>query len=75
MLALYRCGNPMVPNEGDEGPRWTEGQVEALREFSRLRRSLGEVGLEPSADTLELERAIVLRPQELDWTGPDSIAY
>jgi DNA-binding SARP family transcriptional activator len=59
MLALSRCGR----------------QVEALRTFRRLRETLGELGLEPSPQSIELDRAIVLSPHELDWTGPDSIAY
>ncbi len=58
MLALYRCGR----------------QLEALRQFQRLREILGGVGSEPSAKTVELEKAIVLERPELDWTGPDSIA-
>jgi DNA-binding SARP family transcriptional activator len=59
MLALYRCGR----------------QVDALREFNRLRDSLGEVGLEPSVEATELDRAIARDGPELNWTGPDSIAY
>ena len=59
MLALYRCGR----------------QVDALREFHRLRESLGEAGLEPSAEATELDRAIARDRSELNWTGPDSIAY
>ena len=59
MLALYRCGR----------------QVEALREFHRLREPLVEVGLEPSVEATELDRAIARGRPELNWTGPDSIAY
>jgi DNA-binding SARP family transcriptional activator len=42
MLALYRCGR----------------QVDALREFHRLRESLAEVGLEPSVEATQLDWAI-----------------
>lgn len=60
MLALYRCGR----------------QIDALRTFQRCRLAiLDESGLEPSVETLELERAILLDRVELNWTGPDSIAY
>jgi DNA-binding SARP family transcriptional activator len=59
MLALYRCGR----------------QLEALREFHRLRDSLGEVGLEPSVEATHLEWAIATDQPDLNWTGPDSIAY
>jgi DNA-binding SARP family transcriptional activator len=59
MLALYRCGR----------------QLEALRESARLHESLGEVGLEPSVEATHLEWAIATDQPELNWTGPDSIAY
>jgi DNA-binding SARP family transcriptional activator len=59
MLALYRCGR----------------QVAALREFYRLSESLGEVGLEPSVEATQLDWAIATDQPELNWTGPDSIAY
>jgi DNA-binding SARP family transcriptional activator len=52
MLALHRSGR----------------QVEALRAFQRLRQLLGdEFGVEPSAEMLALERAIVLDKSELQW--------
>jgi DNA-binding SARP family transcriptional activator len=56
MLALYRCGR----------------QVGALREHQRFREAINEVGLEPSAETVELERSILLELPELDWAAPDS---
>jgi DNA-binding SARP family transcriptional activator len=59
MLALYRSGRT----------------VESLRQFQRLRTLLGEVGRHPSAETEELERAILQQRPELDWTGPESITY
>lgn len=60
MLALYRCGR----------------QTDSLRAFQWFRANLlDEVGIEPSAKTIELDRAIVLDEPELVWTGPDSIAY
>jgi DNA-binding SARP family transcriptional activator len=59
MLALYRCGR----------------QVDALREFERCRRILGEGGREPSAAAFALERAIATDEPSLEWTGPESIAY
>jgi DNA-binding SARP family transcriptional activator/pSer/pThr/pTyr-binding forkhead associated (FHA) protein len=56
MLALYRCGR----------------QVDALRAFQRLRTLLGEEhGVEPSAEIVALERAIVLDRPELRWTPPN----
>jgi len=55
MLALYRSGR----------------QVEALRAFQRVRELLGEEhGVEPSAEIMALERAIVLDAPELQWTVP-----
>jgi DNA-binding SARP family transcriptional activator len=59
MLALYRCGR----------------QASALAEFQRCRNALYEVGLEPSVEAVELDRAIALERPWLDWTGADSIAY
>jgi DNA-binding SARP family transcriptional activator len=59
MLALYRSGRT----------------VEPLRQFQRLRTLLGQVGRHPSAETEELERAILQQRPELDWTGPESITY
>jgi DNA-binding SARP family transcriptional activator len=59
MLALYRCGR----------------QVDALREFQRLCTALDAVGREPSAEAVELDRAIVLDRPGLDWSGPDSSAH
>ncbi len=59
MLALYRSGR----------------QVEALRAFQRVREILGEeYGVEPAADLLALERAIVLDSSELRWTVPVQVA-
>lgn len=55
MLALYRCGQ----------------QVEALRAYQRLRAALVEGhGVEPSAELIALERAIVLDSPELNWSPP-----
>jgi hypothetical protein len=54
MLALQRCGR----------------QVEALGSFQRLRNQLGEHGLEPSAELVELDRAIALDRADLAWTAP-----
>jgi hypothetical protein len=53
--------------------RWRELML-ALYQRCRL-AILDESGLEPSVETLELERAILLDRVELNWTGPDSIAY
>jgi DNA-binding SARP family transcriptional activator len=58
MLALFRCGR----------------QLDALREFHRLREALSEVGLETSAEAIALERAILLNRPELDWIGPNTTA-
>lgn len=44
-------------------------QVDALR---GLRKALSKVGLEPSAEAIALERAILLDRPELDWAGPNS---
>ncbi len=54
MLALHRCGR----------------QVEALGSFERLRSELGEHGLEPSTDLVELDRAIAVDRGDLAWTAP-----
>jgi DNA-binding SARP family transcriptional activator len=60
MLALYRCGR----------------QTEALRQFVQLKANmLEEIGREPSIETENLERAILLSGPELNWSGPDSIAF
>jgi DNA-binding SARP family transcriptional activator len=59
MLALYRCGRT----------------VESLRQVQRLRKLLDEVGRNPSAETEELELAILQQRPELEWTGPESITY
>jgi DNA-binding SARP family transcriptional activator len=59
MLALYRCGRTAEP----------------LRQFQRLRDLLDEVGRTPSAETEELELAILQQRPELDWTGLESITY
>jgi DNA-binding SARP family transcriptional activator len=54
MLALYRSGR----------------QPEALRAFQDLRTRLGdELGLEPSPELGELERAIVAHDPSLRWDG------
>lgn len=54
MLALYRSGR----------------QADALRAFQRLRLHLAdELGLEPSADLLALDEAIVRRDAHLEWTS------
>jgi predicted ATPase/DNA-binding SARP family transcriptional activator len=55
MLALYRSGR----------------QADALRAFQRLRKELGEgLGIEPSAELVALEEAIILHRPEL--TAPPS---
>jgi DNA-binding SARP family transcriptional activator len=55
MLALHRSGR----------------QGEALSAFQRLRSVLGEGhGLEPSAELVELDRAIVVDRPDLQWTPP-----
>jgi DNA-binding SARP family transcriptional activator len=59
MLALYRCGRTAEP----------------LRQFHRLKECLDEVGRSPSAETEELELAILQQRPELDWTGPESLVY
>ena len=51
MLSLYRCGR----------------QVEALRAYERLRRSLAELGITPSPTLSSLEEAILEQSAELDW--------
>lgn len=52
MIALYRSGR----------------QSEALRAYQRLRSILGEeLGIEPSAELVSLENAIILQKPELDW--------
>jgi predicted ATPase/DNA-binding SARP family transcriptional activator len=50
MLALYRAGR----------------QVEALEAYRALARRLGELGLEPSVESRELERRILIQDPELD---------
>ena len=58
MLALYRSGR----------------QVDALRAFQRFRTVLDEGhGLEPSADIIALERAIVLDQGQLRWVAPTRV--
>ncbi|MGI8983631.1 MAG: AfsR/SARP family transcriptional regulator, partial [Acidimicrobiales bacterium] len=53
MLALYRCGR----------------QAEALRAYQEVRRLLGdELGIEPSPELTQLEKAILLHQPELDWS-------
>ena len=52
MTALYRAGR----------------QADALRAYQRLRTLLGdELGLEPTAELVSLESAILLQKPELDW--------
>ena len=54
MLALQRCGR----------------QKEALGSYQRLWNVLDEHGLKPSAELMELERAIALDRSDLAWTAP-----
>ncbi len=59
ILALYRCGR----------------QGDALRAYERLRRTLSdELGIEPSAELRQLERAILLQSDELIWQAPPESA-
>jgi DNA-binding SARP family transcriptional activator len=52
ILALYRSGR----------------QADALRAYQRLRTTLGEeLGIEPSAELVALEQAVILQRPELDW--------
>ena len=51
MLSLYRSGR----------------QADALSSFQRLRAQLGEHGIEPTRELVELDEAIVLQNRELDW--------
>jgi DNA-binding SARP family transcriptional activator len=54
MLALYRSGR----------------HAEALRAYRRLRDRVGEeLGIEPSAELVRLEEAMLLQKPELDWTA------
>ena len=54
MLALYRSGR----------------QSDALRAYQRLRTLLGEeLGIEPSAQLVALDDAIVQQKPELEWSG------
>jgi predicted ATPase/DNA-binding SARP family transcriptional activator/class 3 adenylate cyclase len=54
MLGLYRCGR----------------QADALRAYQRLRQVLGEeLGIEPSAELVALEDAMLLQKPDLDWAG------
>ncbi|HMD47147.1 MAG TPA: BTAD domain-containing putative transcriptional regulator [Acidimicrobiales bacterium] len=56
MVALHRCGR----------------QIEALRAYQRLRTIFGEeYGVEPSAELMALEQAIVGDRAELRWVPPD----
>ena len=55
MLALYRWGR----------------QVDGLRAFQRLRGLLAdEYGVEPSAELVALDRAVVVDRPDLQWTPP-----
>lgn len=55
MLALYRSGR----------------QAEALRAFQSLRRTLGDdLGIEPSTESADLERSILLHDPDLLWEPP-----
>ncbi len=54
MLALHSCSR----------------QAEALSSFQRLRNVLGEHGLEPSTELVELDRAIALDRSDLAWMAP-----
>jgi len=56
MTALYRSGR----------------QSEALRAFQAARRSLGELGIEPSPELRELEDRILLQDPNLVWSGQDA---
>jgi DNA-binding SARP family transcriptional activator len=55
ILALYRSGR----------------QVDALRAYQRLRARLDEdLGIEPSAELVSLEEAVLLQKSELSWEDP-----
>jgi class 3 adenylate cyclase len=55
MVALYRCRR----------------QADALRAYQRVRNLLvEELGIEPSADLVSLEEAVLLQKPELDWVRP-----
>ena len=55
ILAMYRSGR----------------QGDALRAYGRIRRELGEeLGIEPNASLVLLERSILQQDPELDWTPP-----
>ena len=56
MVALYRCGR----------------RDEAVQTSFRLREALGEVGLELSDETRELQYWIVLEAPHLEWTHPEA---
>jgi predicted ATPase/DNA-binding SARP family transcriptional activator len=57
MVALYRSGR----------------QAEALRVAADLRRELrDELGLDPSAELVDLEQAILEERSDLQWQAPDS---
>jgi class 3 adenylate cyclase len=56
MVALYRCGR----------------QADALRAYRRLREQLGEeLGIEPGAELVALEEAVLLQKPDLAWSRPD----
>jgi predicted ATPase/class 3 adenylate cyclase len=55
MLALYRCSR----------------QVDALRAYERLRRTLAEIGILPSPHLIALNQAILEQSAELEWHAPE----
>jgi DNA-binding SARP family transcriptional activator len=59
MLVLYRCGR----------------QAEALAAYREARRALvAELGIEPTRELQELERAILVHDRELDLPAPPQLA-
>lgn len=56
IVAFYRCGR----------------QADALRAYGQLRHILAEeLGIEPSAELVDLEEAVLLQKPELDWRPRD----